>query len=256
MPVTEPGRDARAEAEPVPAEVPAEGGGFAQQLAGALMRGEDGRVDLLASMGGVRGLLEAVLPFTVFSVVWGITTNLTWSIVAALVPAVALAIWRLVARETLTQAIGGVLGVALGAWLAHHTGRAESFFLPSLIKNSAYGGVFAISALVGWPLIGVMLGAVLGEGTGWRQVPARRRAYLWATWLWAAMFALRLAIQIPLYLAHQTVLLGAINVLLGLPLFGVAILLCWLILRRVPLARPDDGTTGDSADQLRPAATE
>ena len=190
------------------------------------------------AFGGVRGVLEAVLPVTVFSVVYGITRDVTPSAVAALVPAVVLAVWRLVAREPLTQAIGGLMGVGIGAFIAVRTGQAETFFLPSIIKNAAYGAVYLVSILVRWPLIGAILGVVLGEGTHWRQVPPRMRAYVVATWLWVGLFGVRLLVQVPLYLADRVALLGAVNVGLGLPLFGLVVWGSWLVLRRVPVAYP------------------
>ena len=213
-----------------------------RQLAAALVH-KDGRIDLLASVGGVRGLLESVLPVTVFSAAWGFSKDLVVSIVAALVISVVFTIWRLILRQTVLQAVAGLLVVGLSAFIAYRTGEASAFFLPSLIKNVGFGGVFAVSALVGWPLIGVMLGFLLGEGTAWRAVPARRRAYHLATWIWVAMFAVRLVIQIPLYLADQTVVLGSVNVVLGLPLYALDLLLIWLVLRRVPIVKPETEPT-------------
>lgn len=191
------------------------------------------------AFGGVRGVLESVLPVTVFSVVYGVTKDVKTSAIAALVPSVVLALWRIVAREPLTQAVGGLLGVGLGAFIAVRTGQAQTFFLPSIIKNSAYGAVYLVSILVRWPVIGVILGFALGEGTHWRSVPARMRAYTVATWLWVGLFGVRLAVQVPLYLADRTALLGAVNVGLGLPLFGLVVWGTWLVLRRVPVARPE-----------------
>jgi hypothetical protein len=53
------------------------------------------------------------------------------------------------------------------------------------------------------------------------------------------MFLVRLAVQFPLWLADQTVLLGTLNAfVLGLPLFGLTVWLSWLVLRRVPPTRP------------------
>ena len=191
------------------------------------------------AFGGVRGVLESVLPVTVFSVVYGVTRDVTPSAVAALVPAVVLAVWRLVAREPLTQAVGGLLGVGIGAFIAVRTGQAQTFFLPSIIKNSAWGTAYLVSILVRWPLVGVFLGFMLGEGTHWRQASARYRAYVIATWLWVGMFAVRLAVQVPLYLADKPATLGAVNVGLGLPLFGLVLWGCWLVIRKVPVARPE-----------------
>jgi hypothetical protein len=112
-------------------------------------------------------------------------------------------------------------------------------FIPSLLKNSASALVCAISALVRWPVVGLVVGPVTGEMLAWRSDPARLAAYRLATWVWVGMFLVRLAVQFPLYLADQTVLLGTLNAfVLGLPLFGLAVWLSWVILRRVPPARP------------------
>src|SRR4051794_34263604 len=82
---------------------------------------------LQAVIGGPRGLAESILPMTVFTVVWALTHDLTRSVLAALVPSVLLAGWRVLAREPLTQALSGVLGIVLGAGIALYTGRAQDF---------------------------------------------------------------------------------------------------------------------------------
>jgi hypothetical protein len=207
---------------------------------------------LAATVGGVRGLLESVIPFTVFSVVYGFTEDLRTSVIAALVPAAVLAAWRLIAREPLTQAVSGLIGIGIGAWVATRTGNATDFFLPNILKNAGFAALYAFSALIRWPLIGVVLGPALGEMFEWRKVPARRRAYVICTWLWVAMFGVRLAVQIPLWLADQVTLLGTLNAfVLGLPLFGLTIWLCWLVLRRVPVVKPAAraGATGPDGDE-------
>jgi hypothetical protein len=197
---------------------------------------------LSEAVGGVRGLLESVVPFAVFSGAYAITEELRPSIIAALVPAVVLALWRIVAREPLTQAVSGLVGIGIGAWIASRTGNASDVFVPSIIKNSASAAVCAVSALVRWPIVGLVIGPVTGEMFAWRDDPARFAAYRLVTWLWVGMFLVRLAVQIPLWLADQTVLLGTLNAfVLGLPLFGLTVWLSWLILRRVPPARPPAG---------------
>src|SRR5690349_24760560 len=96
------------------------------------------QLSLRSLIGGPRGLAEAILPMTVFSVVWAFTHDVPRSVLAALVPAVVFALWRIVAREPLTQAVSGVLGIALGAGIALYTGRAQDFFLPGILKNVGF----------------------------------------------------------------------------------------------------------------------
>jgi hypothetical protein len=200
------------------------------------------RVSLVASVGGVRGLLESVIPVTMFSLAYGLSHDLRLAVVAALVPALVMAAWRLLAREPLTQAVSGAVAVGIGAVIATRTGRAEDYFVPSLLKNAAFALGYAVSAAIRWPLVGVVVGVALGEGTRWRAVPERRRAYTQVTWLWVGVFTLRLCVQVPLYLAGAAAALGLANVPLGLPLFGVGVWLSWLVLRRVPVVRAAEVT--------------
>jgi hypothetical protein len=193
---------------------------------------------LAASIGGVRGIIESVLPYAIFSLVYGFTKNLQTSIVAATVPVVILVIWRLIARETLSQAISGAVGIALGALAAHYTGKPVNFFIWSILKNVGFAVGYAVSILVRWPLIGVVVGPMTGEMFAWHHDPRRLAAYQRATWLWVGLFVVRLAVQLPLYLANNVVLLGLLNgLVLGIPLFAVTIWLSWLVLKPVPLAK-------------------
>ena len=213
-----------------------------------------------ASVGGVRGIIESVLPYTVFSLVYAVTKDLQTSIIAAAAPLVVLVIWRLIARETLTQAISGVLGIALGAYFAQKSGKAADFFLPNILKNSGFAALYAISILVRWPLIGVVVGPMTGEMFAWRDDPRRFAAYRWATWIWVGMFLVRLAVQIPLFLADNVTLLGTLNgLVLGVPLFALTIWLSWLVLRSVPLAKPpsadpDERSGAEPVDTKPPTA--
>jgi hypothetical protein len=191
------------------------------------------------SIGGVRGLVESVVPVTVFTALYAVTRALTPCLVGALVVAIVLVLARALARQPVMPAVSGLMGVGIGATVAWVTGNAADYFLLPLLKNAFFAVVYAASALAGWPLVGVVLGTLLNEQTAWRHVPQRRRVYTQATWLWAGMFALRFAVELPLYLQRHVVTLGVLSVPLGLPLFGVVLLLTWLIVRRVPAVVPE-----------------
>jgi hypothetical protein len=207
-------------------------------LAGALGQAAAAEFSFEKSVGGVRGIIESVLPYTVFSLVYAGTKDIQTSIIAAGAPLAVLVVWRLIARETLVQAVSGVLGIAIGAYIANKTGKASYFFLPNILKNTGFAAAYAISILVRWPLIGVVVGPMTGEMFAWRDDRRRYTAYKWATWIWVGMFAVRLAVQIPLFLADQVTLLGTLNgLVLGIPLFALTIWLSWLVLRSVPLAK-------------------
>lgn len=204
------------------------------------------------AIGGKRGLIEAVVPMTLFSVVFGLGAGMRTALIAALVPAVGFVVWRLVGRQPVTHALSGLFGIALGAYLAMRTGRAENFVVPSLVKNSVQMVLFGASALSPWPLLGLIIGLLRGEGMAWRRDPARLRAYRQATWLWSGMFAVRLAVQVPLWLAGAAAALGLANVVLGLPLFGLVVWLTWAIVRDhhpAPGVEPVAGRAGTSGEE-------
>lgn len=189
---------------------------------------------IVNGIGGRRGLLDSGLPTAVFVVVYLATgSELMPSVWAALGAGVVVVIVRSVRREPLQQIFVGFCGVAISAFLAARTGRAEDFFLPGLLVNAVYGAAFAGSALVNRPLLGYAAGALTQDLTSWRDDPASLRAAGAATWLWAAMFGLRLVVQVPLFLAGMVGALGVAKLVMGWPLYLFAAYLSYRILRGV-----------------------
>jgi hypothetical protein len=192
----------------------------------------DGPRDLAEALGGAHGLADSSLPGLAFVVAYTVGGNeLGPAIGAAVVVAIVLTVVRLVRRETLQFAFAGLVGVAIAAFIASRTGRAEDFFLPGLLLNAGYALAYAISIWVRWPLIGVLAGPLVGEGMEWRQDPERVAVYARASWVWVGVFVLRLAVQLPLYLAGAVVALGIAKAAMGVPIFIVAIWITYLVLR-------------------------
>lgn len=184
------------------------------------------------SLGGWLGIVESGLPAIAFVTAYTATgQDATLSAGIALAIGIVLAIVRIVRRQTVRYALSGLAGVALAAFIVSRTGRAEDFFLPGLLMNAGYALAYLISIAIGWPLLGVFIGAVTGQGMKWRDDPELVRAYSRASWIWVVMFVLRLAVQLPLYLAGAVVALGVARVAMGAPLFAVAAWLSWLLLR-------------------------
>lgn len=202
------------------------------------------------AVGGVRGLAESVLPGLVFVVVYVATRGLAPSLIASGAVAVAAVVWRLVERTPLTQAMSGVVGIAVGVAWAAWTGRAQDFFAGGLLANVGYLLAMLVSVAVRWPAVGVVVGLLRGEDTSWRTDPERageRRRFFWATWVMAAVFGLRLAVQVPLYLAGEDAVgaLGTAKLVMGVPLFAVALWVTWLLVgsRAARADRPDQPQT-------------
>ena len=188
---------------------------------------------LAQAVGGWRGMIDSALPSAVFLIAYVVSGNqLTPSIWAAVIAGVLIALLRLARRESLQQVISGFIGVAISAFFASKTGRAEAFYLPGLLLNAVYATVLAASALIGHPIIGYVLGGFTGDITGWRSDVLLRRAASLATWIFVATFSLRLIVQIPLYLAGSVGALGVARLVMGWPLYLLAIFLSYRVIAR------------------------
>ena len=192
---------------------------------------EEARADsqLLANaIGGWRGALDSAAPTATFLVAFLVTHSDTHSsVVAALAIAGAIAIWRLKQRVSLQQVASGLIGVALSAYLVTRTGKTENFFLIGIVQNSLYASACLISLAVKRPLIGFVIAALAGRDMSWKHDAVAQRRHGAQTWLWLLVFALRLLVTVPLYLAGNTGLLGIAKLVLGWPLYAFAVFLTY-----------------------------
>jgi hypothetical protein len=160
-------------------------------------------------------------------------SNLRSSLIAALVAGGLIAVWRLIRREPLTQIGAGFVGLLFSAWFASRTQNASDVYLPGMLTNLGYGTAFLVSILVKWPLIGIAMGFLTGDGTAWRKDPDLRRVYAAASWIWVALFYSRLIVQTPMYLAGWVEVQGIVKIIMGYPLFLAAAYFTYRVLRPV-----------------------
>lgn len=244
---------------------------------------------LADSIGGVRGLVESMAPGLVFVVVFIATGNtLQPALIASVAVALVAVAARLVQRTPITQAFGGFLGVAIGVLWAWKSGEAQNYYAAGLLTNAAYLVAMAVSVLVRWPVVGLVVEALRSGWTDgdkvkaavaaneepdagaasathvtpgetpvprgedgepapgaftvwarrWRGDPALMRRYALATWLWVGMFALRLAVQVPLFMAGEDAVawLGTARLVMGIPLWALTLWVTWLLVRRPRVA--------------------
>ena len=185
-------------------------------------------------IGGPIGLIESSAPGVAFVIAYIASGNDTkTSVIVAVILALLMAAVRIVRRESPRQTASGLFGVAIAAFVATKSGKAENFFLPGLLLNVAYASAFLISIAVRWPLVGVIVGMLDGEGSEWRADPVRVRIFTRASWMWAGLFIFRLVVQLPLYAASAVVALGVVKTAMGLPLFGLGLWLTWRMVRPV-----------------------
>ncbi|MTD53983.1 DUF3159 domain-containing protein [Amycolatopsis pithecellobii] len=186
---------------------------------------------MLEQMGGVSGLLYSSAPIAVFVLVnafFGLQAGI-WSAVGS---AVAITVLRVVRKEPLQPAISGFFGVAIAAFIAYRTGSAKGFFLFGIWASLVYCGVFVVSILLRWPLVGVIWNAVNAAGTAWRKDKPSRLGYDVATLVMAALFGARFVVQRWLYDSDQTGWLAFAKIAMGYPLYALALLVVVWAVRR------------------------
>ena len=206
------------------------------------MNHED-RDRIVAALGGKKGLFDSGIPALLFLVVLNLRDDVVEAALVSLALSALIAVLRIIKREKLQHAVSGIFGVLICYLLVRSTGKAEDFYLPGLFINAGYGALYLLTNLSGWPIIGVILGPLLGEDFHWRKVPERKRVYILAGWLWVGLFLSRLAVQLPLYLAGSVNALGIARLIMGYPLFLATAWGTWLIIKQVPVAKKPESLT-------------
>jgi hypothetical protein len=201
------------------------------------MSQEDDRQKVLSAFGGKKGLIDSGIPSVIFLVVFNLRDDLQDALYASVGVSILLTLIRLISRDTVQHAFSGLIGALICAWFANRTGNPSDLFVPKLLTNLGYGTVYLIANLAGWPILGLMLGPILGENLLWRNDPARKKAYLRASWIWVAMFFTRIAVQYPIYKSGNVNLLGTVNLAMGYPLFIATAYASWMILKSVPITK-------------------
>ena len=188
--------------------------------------------DFFHALGGWGALLDIGLPWIAFLIVYGASDhNLKLALIVAVASGAAVALLRLVRKQPLRNVAGGFVGVLISAWVANRSGRAEDVYLPGLLVNLGYGALYLLTVLFRWPLFGVLYGVITQTGTSWRRDPAMLKGFSRATLVFVGLFAIRLIVQVPLYLTGSLNALGIAKVGLGLPFYALALWLAYAVLR-------------------------
>lgn len=185
-------------------------------------------------LGGRRGAVDASIPPAVFVVAWLVSDrSIGWAAAAAIAAGVAVGIWRLARGRRVTASVASVAGVSLAALVAVRTGRAEDFFLIQLLLNVGSALAWALSILIRWPLLGVVVGLALGQKTRWRRDPDLVRAYGIASWVWVlGQYTLRVLVFGLLWWSGWVVALGVARVALSWPLVAATVAASAVVLRK------------------------
>ena len=230
----------------------------AKRLAGRVAATSSGELDLLASVGGVRGVAEAIVPALVFLISFIVSADVWTSALFAVGLAAIAGLVRVLQRQPLTQALAGFIGVAVSAAVALLQGDARGYYVIGFYISAAYGAVFALSMAVKWPIMGLIYGWIRGEGVDWQKDLIRRRTYQIATLLMVLVFAARLLVQLPMYWADDVVALGTARLVMGVPLYALVLWFGWLLskpprnvhMTQAPIS-PDGNDAGETGTKKK-----
>jgi hypothetical protein len=213
------------------------------------------RRQLATALGGRRGMLEAAVPTIAFTALWLTTRELNLALAVSIGAAVLLLVVRVVQRSSVQFVLNALFGIGIGWFFVVIAARrggdeddqALAYFLPGILYNSGYFALMAFTCLIGWPLVGFMVGSVTGDPTAWHADKQVVRLCARLTWLLALPCLLRAAVQGPIWLAGNAdaidvdaaiAALGVLKIALGWPLQLAALAaMLWLLGRnRTPVS--------------------
>jgi hypothetical protein len=200
------------------------------------------RERLSSALGGARGSFETALPTVAFVVAWSWRHDVTVAVGASVAIVLVLLAVRLATRQTPRYVLSAVLATAIAAFFALRSGRAEAAFLPGILTSAGWGVASLVSVLVRWPVVGFIVAAgdpeMAQDPTAWRRDRGLVTVCQRLTIVLALLYAVRVVVMLPLYLAGQVTLLGVAKIALGWPAYLCALAVMGMILVRgkTPLA--------------------
>lgn len=224
------------------------------------------REQLAKALGGRRGMVEAAVPTVLFTAIWLIGKDLQSALVVSVGAAVVMLVARLVQRSTVQFCVNALVGIGIG-WLfvtmsARSGGSAEdqalAYFLPGIIYNSVYSVVLAFTCIIGWPVVGFMVGSVTGDPTAWHRDRQIVRLCTRLTWVLVLPCIVRVVVQAPVWFAGKSgsidpdnavAALGLLKIGLGWPLQLAALAgMIWLLARNSTPVQQTGQQTNQQAD--------
>jgi Protein of unknown function (DUF3159) len=205
------------------------------------------RYQLSQSLGGARGMIESALPFVAFTVAWVISRQLYAALAVAVGTALLLALIRIVQRQSIKYVMQAVIPTAIAVLIATRTGRAQDVFLPGILYNGILAVLSVVTVAIRKPLVGFIIGAAVGDPTGWTKDRGLVRMTSKLTLVLAVPYVTRFVIQLPLFLAGEVVLLGIAKVVLGWPMLIAALTVIGLMLSKGRTPMEDSALAGSDA---------
>ena len=172
-------------------------------------------------------------------------TALYWAIGGSVASALAIGVFRLARRQPVRHAVNGLFGIAIGAYLAWRTGKAEDFYLPGILLTFGQAAVLLLSVVVRKPLIGYAWGVMANKGhQDWFGNARLFRTFQWLTLVWVVSLCLRAGIQLYLWAQHEANALGIVRILISWPIYAATFAYTAWAIHRVTTAQRAEAEAG------------
>ncbi|MFA4840585.1 MAG: DUF3159 domain-containing protein [Agrococcus sp.] len=203
--------------------------------------GDPTREESLARvLGGGRAAIEGSVPPLAFLVGWLVTSgDLPAAVLWSLLASGATLVLALVERRRPKAVLIGMLMTVVAAMAAYYSGEARNFFLIQLLSNAASALAWMVSIALGWPLLGVIVGGLIGTRARWRRDPVLLRAYRRASWIWVLQYVIRVAVLGVLWWMDETTWLAVARAALTYPLIIACVAVSgWVLFASIPKSHP------------------
>ncbi|MBK9926724.1 MAG: DUF3159 domain-containing protein [Anaerolineales bacterium] len=172
-------------------------------------------------------LFDSFLPPVVFLLINSLS-NVNLALWAALGVSAVFAAYRIVRKENLTYALGGLGGTLLAAVFVKLSGSETGFFVPGFISGAVTIILCVVSVAFNRPLVAWSSVIARRWPLGWYWHPQVLPAYNEVTILWAVAFSARLTFEFWLYQQDAIGALATTRILLGWPFLIVLLIVSYL----------------------------
>jgi len=173
------------------------------------------------------GVLDALIPLLAY-IIGGRFLTASTALYVSLGAAVAIMIYRLAKKQTIAYSAGGAGTALLGALLAYLGNTEAGFYLPGFVSGGLTVAACLVSVALKKPLAAYSSHLTRRWPLDWYWHSQIRPAYGEVTLMWAAMFGLRLGIELALFFQGNTGALGTVRVLMGWPYTILALVISYI----------------------------
>ncbi len=172
-------------------------------------------------------LLDSFLPLLFFLVV-NPFLGVNIALGAALTVAGLFALIRILKKESVLYALGGLGGVLLAGIFVKLSGSEAGFFLPGLISSGLTIVLCTVSVVINRPLVAWTSFITRRWPLNWYWHPKVLPAYSEVTIIWAVAFSARLGLEFWLFQQKAVNALRATKIILGWPFIIILLIATYL----------------------------